>query len=57
MTMYYEENDAIEGKRISCEFRKCTKPTLIPKSKSHRGKRFTLINAFCVIEKPIKIKK
>jgi hypothetical protein len=55
MNIYYKKNDAIKGERISCEFRKCGKPALIHGSQKQRGKRLVLYNAFCVIEKPIKI--
>jgi hypothetical protein len=55
MTTYYGVGDAIEGKRITCEFRKTKKKTsLISGTARHRRQRTTLDDAFCAIMKPLK---
>lgn len=54
MTTYYEIGDAIEGKRIACQFRKMRKISLVRGTSSHRGRRTTLDDAYCAIVKPLK---
>lgn len=55
MTTYYGVNDAIEGKRIACQFRKIKKKTdLVSGTARHRRQRTTLDDAFCAIIKPLK---
>jgi len=54
MATYYNDGDGIEGERIVCEFQKIGKVTLISATHTHRGKRVTLTNAYCVITKPLR---
>ena len=57
MNINYGVNDAIEGERISCEYRKCGKEHLGSGTGKHRKCRRILYAAFCVIERPIRIKR
>lgn len=55
MTTCYEVNDAIEGKRIACQFRKMKKVSIVAGTSRHRAMRTKLMDAYCVIIKPIKL--
>jgi len=50
MSVYFENGDAIEGKRIVCEFKKIGKVNLFPATHMHRGSRVTLDDALCNYE-------
>ena len=51
MSVHYNENDAIKGERIACQFRKKGKDQLIRMTGNHRGTRMIISgNAYCVIE-------
>jgi hypothetical protein len=39
MTSLYEGGDGIKGEKISCEFRRATKPMVIRKTAGHRAMR------------------
>jgi len=53
MTILYEGGDGIQGEKISCEFRRATKPTVIRKTAGHRAMRIFLegLPCECYIEK------
>jgi len=53
MTILYEEGDGIEGEKISCEFRRTSKPTVIRKTSGHRAMRMFIegLPCECYIEK------
>lgn len=53
MTTYYGFGDAIEGKRIACQFRRIKKVSLIRGTSSHRARRTSLDDAYCVVVTPI----
>jgi len=42
MAVYAEINDAIQGDKIYCTFRKATKPTVIGGSSRHQGQSQTI---------------
>ena len=49
-----EINDAIQGDRIACQFRKKSKERLIRMTENHRGTSMVISkNAYCVIECPM----
>ena len=54
MTIYRQHNDAIEGERIVCQYSKLSSEKLIHDSETHKGKRCTLQDAYCVITKPLR---
>jgi hypothetical protein len=55
LPIYYKKNDAIEGEKIVCEFRKMESgPTLIRGSSAHRANKIRLKDAFCMISTPYK---
>lgn len=54
MTTHYGVGDAIEGKRIACQFRKMRKISLVSGTARHRAQRTTLDDAYCAIVKPLK---
>ncbi|MFQ6057170.1 MAG: hypothetical protein ACE5J3_14460 [Methanosarcinales archaeon] len=39
MTILYQVGDGIKGEKISCEFRKTSKPIVIRKTSGHRATR------------------
>jgi len=53
MPTYYNQDDAIRGKRITCEFRKMGKKRVIRGSGQHQQQRMKLEDAYCVIVTPI----
>lgn len=54
MPIHYQNGDALEGERITCQCRKYTGPRLIRGTQSHRSTEFILRDyAYCVIEKPL----
>jgi hypothetical protein len=51
MSVHRELNDAIEGDRVACQFRKKNSEKLIPMTGGHRGTRMIISgNVYCVIE-------
>jgi len=50
MPTYCKEGDAIEGHRIGCQFRKIGEIKIIHGTSSHRARRASLYDAYCVIE-------
>ena len=51
MPIHYHTNDAIQGERIACQFRKKNSERLIRMTGNHRGTRMVISgNAYCVIE-------
>lgn len=48
-----ERGDGIKGEKISCEFRKTSKPTMIRKTSEHRAMRIFIegLPCECYIEK------
>lgn len=57
MPVYHGQGDAIEGKRISCQFRKSKKEKIIRGTGAHRARALVLYEAYCVIVKPFRFKK
>jgi len=55
VTTHYDLNDAIEGVRIACQFRKMKKVSTIAGTSKHRAMRTKLSDAYCVIVKPIEL--
>lgn len=54
MTISYQAGDAIEGKRIACQFRKMSKISVVSGTVRHRAQRTTLDDAYCAIMKAIR---
>ncbi|MHA1971592.1 MAG: hypothetical protein ACTSW1_01295 [Candidatus Hodarchaeales archaeon] len=55
---YYEKGDAISGKTIVCQTSKYPrKITKVKITSRHRGFRFSIDDAFCVIDKAYRWKK
>ncbi len=53
MPVHYNANDAIEGKRIACQFRRISKKRHTTGSSRHRAQQVTLDDGYCVIVVPI----
>ncbi|MFQ6063757.1 MAG: hypothetical protein ACE5J9_11395 [Methanosarcinales archaeon] len=53
MTILYQVGDGIKGEKISCEFRKTSKPIVIRKTSGHRATRIFIegLPCECYIEK------
>jgi len=54
MTVYKNNNDAVEGERVICQYTKMTGHKLLHTSESHRGVQDTLHDALCVVTKPLR---
>jgi hypothetical protein len=54
MTVYRQNNDAIEGERIVCQYNKNNGEKLIHASEAHRGTQCTIQDAYCVITRPLR---
>ncbi len=51
MPIHYRTNDAIQGERTACQFRKKNSEGLIRMTGNHRGTRMVISgNAYCVVE-------
>ncbi len=53
MPTYYNAGDAIEGKRVACQFRDMGRVTVGKGTHRHRAQITTLHTAFCIIEEPL----
>ena len=57
MPIYTNLGDAVEGSRIACQFRKIGKTREISgRTSRHGGMTTVLYDAYCVIERPIRLK-
>ncbi len=50
MTILHNVNDAIEGERIACQFRKNSEIRVTAGTSRHRARQMNLRDAFAVIE-------
>ncbi len=57
MPTYYNFGDAVDGERITCQFRRISKPKLVSGTHRHRAWEVTLDDACCVIMKPRRFKQ
>jgi len=54
MSVHRSINDALEGERVACQFRKKNNERLIRMTEGHRGTRMVISgNVYCVIEVPM----
>jgi len=54
MPVYRGTNDAIEGERIACQYRKISPQVSVSATHRHRRFRTSLYDAYCVIIKPMR---
>lgn len=53
MSTHYNAGDAIEGKRVACQFRDMGRIIVGKGTHKHRAQMTTLYIAFCIIEEPL----